>query len=275
MWDLLIVNPFTNVLLLIYAFVGNFGIAIILFTILIRLVTHPFMASQIKSTTAMQELMQSDEYKKIQEKYKNDKEKLGQEQMRLYQEHGINPLGSCLPTLIQFPIIFGLYESIIRAIGTTPLSLLQLVRTIYPWMEGITKAASLSALIPVQTQFLWMNLGEPERVFVPFLPFGIPVLAIIVGITTYIQSKLTVPPTSGPGDQGAQMTKMMSIYMPLLLFYFSLNYASGLAVYFVASNVAGIAQYAMLGKVNWNGLFSFSSPAPAPPPAKGKAGKRT
>ncbi len=272
MWDLLIVNPFTNILLLIYALVGNFGVSIILFTLIIRLLTHPIMAQQIKSSAAMQELMQSEEFKKIQEKYKNDKEKLAQEQMRIYQERGISPFGSCLPTLIQFPILIGFYQSIVRAIAATPMQLTSLVRSVYPWLENITPSASLSALIPIQSQFLWMDLGQPERILIPGLSFGIPVLAIIVGLTTFVQTKLTMPPSaSGSNDQTAQMNQMMGIYMPLLLFYFSLNFASGLAVYFITSNLAGIAQYAALGKVNWSNLFGMKkSPAPA---TKTKTGK--
>src|SRR5689334_13045945 len=115
-FDTLLVIPFTNALLLIYAFVGDFGLSIILFTILVRLLTHPFMVSQIKSSAAMQELTQSDEYKKIQEKYKKEPEKLNQETFRMYQEHGINPLSSCLPMLLQLPIMMGFYWSIARAI---------------------------------------------------------------------------------------------------------------------------------------------------------------
>ncbi|HEY3311498.1 MAG TPA: YidC/Oxa1 family membrane protein insertase [Anaerolineales bacterium] len=272
LFDLLIVNPFTNALLLIYAFVGNFGISIILFTIVIRLLTHPIMAQQIKSSTAMQELMASDEWLKIQEKYKNDKEKLAQEQMRIYNERGVSPFSSCLPTLIQFPILIGFYQSIVRAIAVTPMQLLGLVRGIYPGLENITHAASLSALIPINSQFLWMNLGVPEGVKLSFLPFAIPVLAIIVGLTTYFQTKLTIQPSASPNDQSAQMNKMMGLYMPLLLFYFALNFASGLAVYFIASNLVGIAQYAALGKVNWSNLFSFG-PAKKPE-VKGKSGKR-
>lgn len=272
MWELLIVNPFTNALLLIYAFIGNFGIAIILFTLLVRLATHPIMVQQIKSSTAMQELMQSEEWQKIQEKHKGDREKLAQEQMRMYQERGVNPFGSCLPTLIQFPILIGFYQGIVLAISATPMQLISLVRGIYPWLENITPAASLSALIPIQSQFLWMDLGQPERVIIPGLPFGIPILAIIVGITTFIQTKLTMPPATG-NDQSAQMNQMMGIYMPILLFYFSLNFASGLAVYFIASNLVGILQYAMLGKVNWSNLFSFRPRQPAP--VKTKSGKRS
>lgn len=273
MWDLLIVDPFTNALLLIYAFVGNFGLSIILFTIIVRLATHPIMVQQIKSSTAMQELMQSEEWLKIQEKYKGDKEKLAQEQMRIYSERGVSPFSSCLPTLIQFPILIGFYQSIVRAIGATPLQLLSLVRGIYPGLENITPAASLSALIPIKSQFLWMNLGVPEGVKLSFLPFAIPVLAIIVGLTTYVQTKLTMQPSANPNDQSAQMNKMMGLYMPLLLFYFSLNFASGLAIYFIASNLFGIAQYAALGKVKWSNLFDFG--LTKKPEIKAKSGKRS
>jgi YidC/Oxa1 family membrane protein insertase len=276
MWDMLIVNPMTNLLLLIYAFVGNFGIAIILFTIVIKLATHPFMANQIKSSAKMQELMQSEEWQKIQAKYKDDKEKLAQEQMRIYKEQGVNPLGSCLPTLIQFPIIIGLYQSINRVMGVSPLQLVDLVRSIYPWLGDLLPAASLHALLPINNQFLWMNLGQPERILADLAPFsafgGIPTLAIIVGLTTYIQTKLTVMPSANPNDQAAQMGQMMGIYMPLMLFWFSLQFASGLAVYFITSNLAGIVQYAALGKVNWANLFSFG--APAKQPAAGKKSKK-
>jgi len=254
--DLFIITPFTNALLLIYALVGNFGVAIILFTILIRLLTHPFMAAQIKSSTAMQQLTQSDEYKKIQEKYKKDQEKLGQETMRLYKEHGVNPFSSCLPTLIQLPIMIGFYQSIGRAIGATPMHLLDVARNIYPWLAVITPKASLAALIPIQSQFLWMDLGQPERIILAFLPFGIPTLAFIVGITTYLQTKLTMPASSGPNDQSAQMTQSMTLMMPVMLFMWTVNYASGLAIYFITSNLIGILQYAALGKVDIRRLFS-------------------
>ena len=107
MWNTIIIEPFINLLLWIYNLVGNFGVAIILFTLLTKLVLYPFTAKQLKATQAMQELQKNKRYIEIQEKYKGDKEKLAQEQMKLYQELKINPLSSCLPTLIQFPIIIG------------------------------------------------------------------------------------------------------------------------------------------------------------------------
>jgi YidC/Oxa1 family membrane protein insertase len=247
MWESIIVNPFSNILLIIYKLVGGqFGIAIILFTILIRLVTHPLMVKQIKGSQAMQAMQNNKEWQDIQKKHKGDKEKLAQEQMRLYKELGINPFASCLPTVIQIPIIFGLYQSIVRTLAASPAQLLTLTGGVWTFWD-------LDKLIPVNSKFLWMNLGQPERIEI----FGvaIPLLAVLVAITTYIQSKVTMPPPATPNDQGAAMNKMMSIYMPLLLGYFAYNYASGLAVYFIVSNLAGLAQYAMMGKVNWKALL--------------------
>ena len=249
-WDALIIAPFTNVLLYIYNVTGqNFGIAIILFTILIRVLTHPLMVQQMKGTAGMQQLQTDPRWKEAQEKYKNDREKLAQEQMRLYKELGINPLGSCLPMLIQFPIIIGLYQAIIQSMANTPLDLLKMVRHIYPWVMDPT------TIIPLNNTFLWMDLGQPESLKVPFLPFGIPILAIIVVITTYMQSKLMTPPSTNPNDQTAQMTGMMNLYMPFFMGYLALTFASGLSLYFVVSNVIGILQYALLGKANWRNLL--------------------
>jgi YidC/Oxa1 family membrane protein insertase len=117
----------------------------------------------------------------------------------------------------------------------------------------------VAALIPLNSHFLWMDLSRPEGIPLPFvvsfLPYGFPTLAIIVAITTYIQSKLTMPATSGSGDQSAAMGNTMSIYMPLLLGYFALTFASGLSVYFVISNLLGIFQYAVTGRANWRNLL--------------------
>ena len=250
MWDTFIITPLTSVLLWIYQIVGgNFGLAIVIFTILIKLVTHPLMAQQIKSSQGMQEMQKSKKWQDIQKKHKGDKEKLAQEQMALYKELGVSPFGACLPTLIQLPIIFGLYQSIMLALAASPMQLLNLTRSMYSFLN-------ISDLIPLNSHFLWMNLGQPEKLFLPFLPeIGIPLLAIIVAISSYFQQKLITPPSANPGDQAASMTKMMAIYMPLLMGYFAMTFASGLAIYFIASNLVGIAQYAMLGKLDWKNLL--------------------
>lgn len=248
MWDTIIIQPFVNVLLLINSLVQNFGVSIILFTILIRLLTHPLTVRQFKSTQALQELQEDPRYKKIQEKYKNDKDRFAQEQMKLYQEKGINPMGSCLPTLIQLPIILGLYQSVTRAMAASPMELFRLEQIIYKgWLDA-------AKVLPLENQFLWMDLGQPERL--ELFGISIPFLAILVVLTTFLQSRLIQPPSSG-NDQAAAMSKSMSIYMPVLMGFMAYSLASGLAIYFLTSNLFGIVQYAIMGRANWSNIFPF------------------
>ena len=242
-----VIKFIVNILIFIYQGVGhNFGIAIILLTILIRLITWPLNAQQMKGAKAMQDLQTDKDWLAMQKKYAKDREKLAQEQMRLYREKGINPFGSCLPTLIQFPILFALIPSITYAIGSTPLSILKLSNSLYSFQDA-------AALVPLNSKFLGMDLGLPERT----LLFGlsIPLLALIVALTTYVQTKLTMPANANPNDQSAATSKMMGIYMPVMLYLFSVNYASGLSVYFVVSNLLSIVQYSLLGRVNWRNLL--------------------
>lgn len=242
-----VINFVVNILILIYRYVGeSFGIAIILLTLLIRLVTWPLNAQQMKSAKAMQDLQTDKEWLAIQKKYAKDREKLASEQMRLYREKGINPFGSCLPTLIQFPILFALIPAITYAIGSTPLSILKLSNSLYAFQDVV-------ALVPLNNKFLGTDLGLPERTII--FGLSIPVLALTVALTTYIQTKLTMPPSGGSNDQAAATSRMMSIYMPVMLYLFSVNYASGLSIYFVASNILSIVQYALLGRVNWRNLL--------------------
>src|SRR4030042_6157753 len=156
MWNTFILAPMVNVLIWIYEFVfHNFVLAIIIFTILIRLITYPLTAQQLKGQQKMTELQTSKKWQEIQKKYKDDKEKLAQEQMAIYKEMGINPLGSCLPLIIQFPIMIGLYQAVTLAMSSAPIQLLNLSRNLYSFITG-------SALIPLNPKFLWMNLGLPE-----------------------------------------------------------------------------------------------------------------
>ncbi len=245
MWDTFITLMIT-VMLFIYDLVGqNFGWAIIIFTVLVRIVTYPLTAKQMKSSKSMQELQGSKKWIDIQKKYKGDKEALAQKQMEIYKEMGISPFGSCLPLLVQFPVIIGLYQAIIRTLAVTPIQLVNL-------SKHISDGANL---IPIHSQFWWMDLSEPERLMM----FGVavPVLAILVVITSYIQTKMVTPPTQGAGDggQGAQMTKAMSLYMPFFMGYLALTFASGLALYFIATNLATIAQYVLTGQADYKNIL--------------------
>ncbi len=243
-----VVNFVVNVLILIYRFTyESFGVAIILLTVLIKLVTWPLNAQQNKLMKAQQEFQNDKEWLNIQKKYAKDREKLAAEQMRLYRERGINPLGGCLPMLIQFPILFALIPAITYAIGSTPLSILNLSKSLYEFQN-------VASLVPLNSTFLGTDLGLPERTLI--LGFSIPVLALTAAVTTYLQTKLTMPPsTGGANDQAAATSKMMSIYMPVMFYFICVNYAAGLSLYFVASNILSIAQYAIQGRTNWRNLI--------------------
>lgn len=257
MWNTLIVDPFTNILLAITMLVKNFGLAIILFTLLIKLLTWPLNAQQIKSSKAMQDLQNDPKYKKTQEKYKDNKEMQAQEQMRVYKERGISPFGSCLPTLLQFPIIIGLYQSIMKAMASSPIELMQLKNIIYPFLN-------VDKILPIQHHFLWMDLGQPERLMV--FGFGVPILAILVVISQFMMTKVMTPPTAGgdSGGQAAMMSKSMNVYMPLLMGYIAYSWSAGLGLYLLVSNIFSVVQYATMNKTPLSGMLPWKK-APAVP----------
>jgi YidC/Oxa1 family membrane protein insertase len=257
-WSLF-VSIFGNILLFIYSLLssvpGAFGWSIILFTILIRLATWPLNAQQMKSMKAMQEMQSSKEWKAIQKKYEKEPEKKNMELMRLQQERGISPFGGCLPLLIQMPILIAVYQSVSRALAVTPLNLLDLTRNIN------TSILDVAKIIPLDSKFLWFDLGLPE--FIPLGTFHFPLLAIIVAATTYVQTKLTTPSNPDPNDQTAAMNSSMAITMPLMLGWFALTFPSGVSIYILTGNLLAVAQYAMMGKANWRNLLpGGNKPAP-------------
>lgn len=225
MWDTFFVKPLINLLLLFYSFLGHETmVAVALLTLLLRLAITPIMLNQQKMSRRQMEL--KPKLDELQRKYKDDREKLAQEQMKLYQESGINPLGGCLPLLLQLPLMFGAYQAIIRSLASTPLQLLELSKDIYPW------AAGFNALIPLKSQFLWLDLALPDSLFI---------LPILVVLTSWYSQKLITPPATDA--QSEAMNKQMMIMMPLMMGFFSATYASGLAVYFLITNLVSILQY--------------------------------
>ena len=258
-WNLLILDPMLNGLLFLYQLLfNNFTLTILVFTVIIRLITYPLTAQQQKSTRKLAELQQSDAWKKMQEKYGKDKEKMSQEQMKLYKEAGVNPFGSCLPTLIQFPVLIGLYQAINLAMAASPVQLLDLSTHIYHFAPDAVPALiyqllpHAASLVPLQNNFLWLNLGLPD----PFY-----VLPLIVVATTWLQSRVMTPATASADPQAAQMSQSMAVTMPLMIGWMSLQFPSGLSIYWVVSNAVSVVQYAVASPVDWKSIFSFRSPA--------------
>ena len=246
MWDI-IINPFVTLLTLLYSLFGNnIVVAIVVFTVAIRLLTYPLLARSQESSKRMQELQPR--IKKLQEKYKDDREKQQQAVMEVYKEAGVNPLGSCFPMLIQFPVFIGLYQAIYFALAASPFQLVDLSeRLLIPGLDG---------LIPLQNTFLGMDLTQPPAP--PSNPEYALVLPLLVMGTTYLQSKLTMAQrpqkpegekdSDSPVSQAESVTKSMTTIMPLMFGMITLSLSVGVGIYFVASNLVGIIQYSPMGK---------------------------
>ena len=225
-WREGLIRPMLNTLLFLYTHLGrSFVIAIAAFTIVLKLLTLPLQLRQIRSSKKMTALQPKVE--KLQKKYGGDKERLVSEQQKLYKEAGVNPLGGCLPTLVQFPIWIGLYQSINSILADTPLELMNLGKNVY------TSFSAIVEIIPLQSTFLWLDLARPDPT-----PFVLPVL---VAGSMWLQQKLMTQPSND--SQQASMNQTMQLMMPLMFGYFTTQFASGLALYFVISNVVGIAIY--------------------------------
>jgi YidC/Oxa1 family membrane protein insertase len=196
----------------IYSVIPNYGIAIIILTIFTKILLWPLGNKSYKSMSEMKKLQPL--MTEIREKYKGDKQKMNQELMALYRTYKVNPMGGCLPMVLQIPVFFALYRMLYQAIELRHAPFL-----------------------------LWINdLSAPDRLFdfgfsIPFMepPYGIPVLTVIMGATMLLQQKMSPP----PGDP--TQAKMMML-MPVVFTFIFINFSSGLVLYWLVNNVLSISQ---------------------------------
>ena len=231
LWNVLILRPMLNGLIALSGILPEsveFGLAIIIFTVIVRLAMFPVVARQTKSTKALQELQPK--MKELQKKFGKNKEKLQQETMKLYKEAGVNPVGCMWPMLIQFPVWIGLYQSITKALATSPDNLLDLAQHLY-------KSEWIMHAIPVNSHFLWLDLGQPDKTMI---------LAILVGGTMWVQQKMTTAPSLDSRQQSSN--QMMLMMMPMMFGLFCIMFPSGLPLFWLVSNLIGIGtQYVVVG----------------------------
>ncbi len=273
MWDL-ILNPFVTILAWLYAALNqDIVLAIVVLTVIIRFLTYPLLAKQQESSRKMQQIQP--QLKKLQEKYKNDKEKLSQAQMKLYRENKVNPVGGCFPMVIQFPILIGLYQAIFFALAATPFQLVDLSeRLLIPGLDSLIPLQRMWAPIPQLAQLLPeldLTLAPTEN------PHYSLILPLLVLITTWAQQKLTMMTTKQKSDKNddddeddkprggqAQMMQSMTTIMPIMFGFFSLSFSVGLSIYFVTSNLIGIIQYSPQGRNVLDKLFGSKKSDEAP-----------
>lgn len=250
-WNMLLMQPLINALLLLTNLVGGqFGIAIILFTVILRIVTIPFTLRQLQSTRAMQTLQPR--MQEIQKKYKDPKRRQ-EETMKLYRESGINPLGCFMPMAIQMLVFIALYRALTFVVGGSPESVVDLSQQVYSWTY-------LSEAVPLEQSFLWLELGQSDTTFI---------LPLLVGVSTYVQTRLAATPATTPQQQ--QQQQMMTWMMPLVLVWITMALPSGVGVYWVVSNVFQVfASFIVYGRtLSWRTLLpTTAATAPKQPHPK-------
>ena len=200
----IIAKPIGYLLALIYRLVGNYGISLIILTVIVKLVLYPMYAKQIKSTANMSDM--SEKAKEIQNRYANDKEKMNEEMQKLYAETGFNPMSGCLPMLIQFPIIMGLFA---------------LLRNPMKYMPN-----DPTLMFANHESFLWIkDLAQPDLWILP----------IAAGLATFFAFSMNSAmnmqqPGANPGQQKA-MNAIMKYFFPLSILWLARSYPAGLAIY--------------------------------------------
>ena len=230
-WELIIQQPVINVLIVMSHYLAdNFGLAIIALTVIVNLAMMPLTLRQIQSTRAMQEIQPK--LAELQKKYGKDRQKMAQEQMRLYKEAGIKPAGCAITMVIQMPIWIALYQSIMLTLAVAPEGLLNLAKYLYPW-------PLVFSVLPLSRDFLWMNLAEPDLF-----------LAVLVGGTMWLQQKMSMTMPTDPRQRS--QSQMMLWMMPLMFTFLALSFPSGLSLFWSASSIVRIImQYRISG---WGGL---------------------
>jgi YidC/Oxa1 family membrane protein insertase len=245
LWDEVLIRPMLNLLVILTNIgFGSFGVGLILFTILTRVVTFPLTLRQLRATRAMTAL--KPKLDEINKKYK-DPQRRSQEQLKLYKEAGVNPLGCLGPMLIQMPIFIALYAVVRNALSNTPESYIDLEAQLYDW-------AFIEAGVPLDDYFLGIDLSASG---------GIP-LAILVAAATWLQSKTSFALRRGQTVDPvmAQQQQMMQWMLPLVFGYITITFPAGLGIYWLATTLIGIVlNYVAYGGVKELGIPFLIKPA--------------
>ncbi len=218
-FTIVLLNPMINFLVILNnVLFSSFGLAIIAFTIIIRLVTFPLTFRQLHSTRAMQSIQP-----RIQEVNKkfSDPKRRQEEVMKIYREAGVNPLGCVGPLVLQFPVLIALYSAVRLALATSPEALERLSGHLYSW-------SYIQHSVPLQDHFIGMDLRT-----------GNYIMVFLVAATTYLQTKTTATPAT-MDDKARAQQQMMAYMMPLMFGFFAINFPAGVSLYWVVNSVVGI-----------------------------------
>ena len=233
-----------SILSFFYDLIPSYGIAIILLTITVRILLLPLTIKQTRSMQGMQKIQPK--VKELQRKYKGNRQKLNEELMKLYKEHQVNPLGGCLPLVLQLPVFFALYRVLTSGGGTEYLpqgsSLVQSIREGAERFLGMNLACSPAAagrgVVRVAQQAAEVSCGTGTGARIPYF-----IMVALMVATTFYQQKQMQKASSGPQ---AQQMKIITTIMPVFLGFISFQIAAGVLVYWVTTNTWQIAQQTVM-----------------------------
>lgn len=255
----IIVYPLLNVLVTIYQGLlflhvpYPLGFSIIGLTIVIRIVLYPLINAQLKASKKMQDI--APHVSNLKSKHKGDNKRIQQETMKLYKEHGVNPAAGCLPTLIQLPVLFGLYNVLNNLVHKSPSEIVDYINSIVYF-----DAIKLNA--PWESTFFGVPLGQSPQQLLAVLPVIAISIPLLTGLFQFIQSKMMFPtPPAGPkgqkNDDFAAVFQKQSVYIfPLMIGFFSFSFPFGLSLYWITFSIFGIIQqYKISGLGGLNDLW--------------------
>jgi YidC/Oxa1 family membrane protein insertase len=243
LWNGLIVHPLINALVLLYdVLFHDFGLAILVLTVILRLALYPLFLQQLKSTRAQQEIAPA--MAELKKKFGNDRQKLAEEQMKLYKERGVSPMSGCLPLLLQMPILFGLYSALSQVgcgagivgggAGNCPgLTAEQFEAMRYPFVPNpIPPDGTLSTVSLLMPWGPGLAHVDPLHIY--------PVIAALV---TLVSSLMTAPARQPQTDDPTARTMSMMVwYTPVITLIFGFNLPAGLSLYWVVTTLFSIVQ---------------------------------
>lgn len=244
-WNEGLLKPMTNGLVLLYLVLfQNFGLALLAFTLISRAITFPLTIKQLRQTRAMGRLQPK--IAAVQKRYANDRARISQETMKLYREEGVNPIGCLGPLIVQMPIFIALYWALIRLLPSSPENVVDLSILLY-------NVPQIHEAIPLNSIFLGLDMSQTVGAMSYFVAMP---LAMLVGGSMWVQQKMMTQTSSDPRQQ--QTAKIMLWMLPLMFAFFTLSFPSGLAFYWIFTNLVGVAiQFRVTG---WGGLKPGKKP---------------
>jgi YidC/Oxa1 family membrane protein insertase len=257
LFNLIFTNPIFNALMVLYRVFGDFGLAIVVLTIIIKLLLVPLTLQQLKSMKANQELQPL--LAEIRKKYANNQQEQMLRIQALYKEKGINPAAGCLPLIIQLPILYGLFYALEGILATKNLTVETINSRLYSFVQPFTHLPNINLEWFTFINHAWfISLGKPDPTHI---------LPILAGLATFVQLRMSQARTQAmnggaapANDPTTQSMKMMQYVMPFVTVFIAWNFASGLALYWTVSYAfQAIQQFFVTG---WGALAPAQKEAP-------------